>query len=136
LATTLFAVAFSISDRPFVSRFQWIAAFLAFYPSVESRLIDRQVENLRPAHQFAECFHDLRRGGKNNLVHNFRLALASARVEIDPASIRAKDKHPLLCEWIVWGNARLGHQIRTTFVAGTQIQYVSIPIIIGNRSHS
>jgi hypothetical protein len=47
LATTLFAVAFSISDRPFVSRFQRIAAFLTFYPSLESRFINGQVENLR-----------------------------------------------------------------------------------------
>src|SRR2546421_12146967 len=117
MATTLFAVAFSISDRPFVSCFQWIATFLTFYPGIESRFIHRQVENLRPPPQFAECFHDFRRGGKNNLVHSFRLILTNVCVEINPAAIRTKHKHPLLCEWIVWGRTPLSHPIRTALTS-------------------
>src|SRR6266403_567511 len=79
---TLFATAFLISGRPCASRFQWIAAFLTFYPSLESRFIYRQLENLRPAEQFGECLHHFRRSGKDNLVHGFMLALANVCVEI------------------------------------------------------
>src|SRR5438093_10249119 len=102
LAATLFAVALSISHRPHVSRFQWVAAFLTFYPSFESCLINRQVEDLRPAEQWPERFHHLCRSRKDNVVHGFRLALASVCVEIDPASIGTEHEHPFLWQWIVW----------------------------------
>src|SRR6266550_3982843 len=78
------------------SRFQRIAALLTFYPGLESGLIYRQVEHLRPAEQFGECLHHFRRGGKDNLVHGFRVALAGVGIEINPASVRAEHKHPLL----------------------------------------
>src|SRR6266508_2560987 len=121
LATTLFAVAFSISHRPLVSRFQWITAFLTLNPSLKSGLIYRQVEHLRSTEQFGECLHHFRCGGKDNLVHGFRLALASVCVEINPASIRPEHKHPFLCQRIAWGHARLSHQIRTALAAGAQV---------------
>src|SRR5207249_12216307 len=97
------------------------AAFLTFYPSLESRLVNVQVENPRPAEQFGECLQHFRRGGKDNLVHGFRLVLAGVGIKINPASIRTEHEHPLLWQWIVWGDARLSHQIRAAFAAGAQI---------------
>src|SRR5439155_3293845 len=111
-------MAFSISHRPFVSHFQRITAFLTLNPSLESRLVNGQVEHLRPAKQFGECLHHFRRGEKDNLVHGFRLALAGVGIKINPASIRTEHEHPLLWQWIVWGDARLSYQIRAAFAAG------------------
>src|SRR6266513_3710250 len=136
LAATRFATASFISHRPLASRFQRIAALLTFYPSLESGLIHRQVEHLRPAEQFGECLHHFRRGGKDNLVHGVRLALASVCIKINPASVRAEHKHARLGHRVARRNARLGHQIGTAFAAGTEIQNLCISIVIGNRPHA
>src|SRR6266403_270947 len=134
-ATTLLAMAFRVSHCPCASRFQRIAIFLTFYPGFESCLVNGQVEDLRPAEELAECRHHFRCGGKDNLVHGFRLSLRRVSIEIDPASIGAEHKHPFLWQRICWRHTRLSNQIRTAFATRAKIQDVCISIVISNRAH-
>src|SRR5204862_4610918 len=95
------------------SRFQWIAAFLAFDPSLESCFVDWKIDNLRPAHQSTECFHHLGKGGKDDLIHRFWLSLTGVCVEVGPASVRTKHKHARLWNLSIRRDPRLGNQVRS-----------------------
>src|SRR6266404_4185808 len=108
---------------------------MAFYPSFNSHLVDRLIENARPAEQLGECFHYFYHGGKNNLVHRFRLSLAGVGIEVDPVSVVTEHKHLCLWERIAWYDPRLSHQVRSTLATGAQIQNMCVPIVVGERSH-
>src|SRR6478672_4544494 len=96
---------------PRASCLQRVAMLLALDPSLESLFINRQIENTRRAEQLPKRLHDLRRGREDNLIHGFRLALRSVGIEIDPESIRAKNKHACLRYRISRRDASLRHQI-------------------------
>src|SRR5882724_525079 len=108
---------------------------LTLDPSLKSPLVDREVDYARAAEQFTKYLHHFRRGRKNKFIHSFRLSLASVGIEVDPASIRTEQEHTCLGHRIAGCDARLGHQIRTAFAAGTEIQNVRVAIVISNCPH-
>src|SRR5262245_21031512 len=117
LASALFLAAFVVAFRPLVSRFQRIAAFLTLQSCFKSLFVNRHRENPRRAEQFSKRLHYLRRGGENNFVHGFRLALGSVGVEINPLSVRTEDKHFFLWPYIGGRYACLRNQIRTVLAS-------------------
>src|SRR6266550_6847460 len=108
---------------------------MAFYPSFNSHLVDRLIENARPAEQLGECFHYFYHGGKNNLVHRFRLSLAGVGIEVDPLSIRTEDKHARFWQRIARSDTRLSHQIRSALILGSEVQNLRVLVVVGERSH-
>src|SRR6266480_7198655 len=108
---------------------------LTLDPSLKSLLIDREVEYARTAEQFTEDLNHFRRARENKFIHSFRLSLGGVGIEVDPASVWTEHEHSCLGHRIAWCDTCLGHQIRTAFAGGTEIQNLRVAIVVGNRSH-
>src|SRR4030095_2935991 len=135
LTTAIFSMTHLVFFCPGAGCLQRIAMLLACNPRFQSLFINRQVENARRSEQFPKRLHYLRCGGQDNFVHSFGLALGSVGIEINPLSVRAEDKHPLFWKRICWRDTCLRDEIRTALAGRSQVQNVSVPIIIRNRPH-
>src|SRR5438067_12005257 len=81
---------------------QGITARMSIEPRLETLLVDRQLHHLSSSAQFAEGFHYLSHGRKNELVHRLAVPFAGIRVKIHPPSIRPTDKHLCLRYRALW----------------------------------
>src|SRR5205823_14330272 len=70
-SSALVTLAFSVFHCPRMCGLQGITARISIEPRLETLLVDRQLHHLRSSAQFAEGFHYLSHGRKNEFVHRF-----------------------------------------------------------------
>src|SRR5437764_13975036 len=133
---SLTTLAFSVFHCPRMCGLQWITARMSIEPRLETLLVDRQLHYLRSSAQFAEGFHYLRHGRKNEFVHRLRFSFAGIRVEVHPPSVRTKDKHLCFRHRLVCCNAHLGDQKWSFLITGSTIQNLRVAIIGRDGSHA
>src|ERR1051326_1578727 len=121
LTTAVFPMAHLVFFGPGASCFQRTASLLTLQPCFKSCFVNRQGENPWLAEQLPKHLHYLCCVGENNLVHDFRFALAGVSIEVNPLSVRAKNKHLFLGQHISRRHASLRNQIRTALAAGAKV---------------
>src|SRR5437764_9220900 len=132
---SLITLAFSVFHCPRMRGLQGITACMSIEPRLEALLVDRQLHHLRSSAQFAEGFHYLGHGRKNEFVHRLGFSFAGIRVEVHPSSIRTKDKHLCFRHRVFWCNAHLRDEKWSCLITSPKIHHLLITIIVGNRSH-
>src|SRR5207248_11782458 len=131
----LITLAFSVFHCPRMRGLQGITARMSIEPRLETLLVDRQLHYLRSSAQFAEGFHYLGHGRKNEFVHRLGFSFAGIRVKVHPPCIRTKYKHLCFRHRVVWCNAHLRNKKWSCLNARPKIQNLRVAIIVGNRSH-
>src|SRR5437667_817476 len=127
---SLTTLAFSVFHCPRMCGLQGITARMSIEPRLETLLVDRQLHYLRSSAQFAEGFHYLCHGRKNEFVHRLGFSFAGIRVEVHPPSIRTKDKHLCFRYRFVWRNARLRDEKWSCLITRPKIQNLRVAVLV------
>src|SRR5205807_2385981 len=134
-SSALITLAFSEFHCPRMRGLQGITVCMSIEPRLEALLVDRQPHHLRSSAQFAEGFHYLSHGRKNEFVHRLGFSFAGIRVEVHPPSIRTKDKHLCFRHRVFRCNARLRDEKWSFLITRPKIQDLRVAIIVCDGSH-